>query len=112
MDGGSGLIGNVVFLGLLVGVFYFLLIRPQKRRVAQHRSLIDSVGVGDEVVTIGGMYGTVRAIDDEQVELEVTPGTAIRFTKAAIARRVTEDLDEDTPDTENTTIDTVGRTTE
>ena len=112
MDGGNGLIGNVVFLALLVGVFYFLLIRPQKRRVAQHRSLIDSVDVGDEIVTIGGMYGTVRAIGDEQVELEVTPGTTIRFTKAAIARRVTEDLDENTPDADDTTTDTVGRTTE
>jgi len=112
MNGGNGLIGNVVFLALLIGVFYFLLIRPQKRRVAQHRSLIDSVGVGDEIVTIGGMYGTVRAIGDEQVELEVTPGTTIRFTKAAIARRVNEDLDDVPADGDDTTTDTVGRTTE
>lgn len=94
MDGSSGLVGNVVFLALLIGVFYFLLIRPQKRRVDQHRKLIESVGVGDEIVTIGGMLGTVRSIGDEHMELEVTPGTTIRFTKAAIARRVTEDLDD------------------
>lgn len=93
MNGGSGLIGNVVFLALLIGVFYFLLIRPQKRRVDQHRRLIDSVDVGDEIVTIGGMFGTVRSIGDEHMELEITPGTTVRFTKAAIARRVTEDLD-------------------
>ncbi|MGH2694781.1 MAG: preprotein translocase subunit YajC [Actinomycetota bacterium] len=91
----SGLIGNVIFLALLVGVFYFLLIRPQKRRVDAHRKLIGSVGEGDEVVTIGGMYGTVTAIGEDEMELEVSTGTKIRFTKAAIARRVTEDLDEE-----------------
>ena len=98
MNGGSGLVGNVIFLALLIGVFYFLLIRPQKRRVDQHRKLIESVGVGDEIVTIGGMFGTVRAMGDDHMELEVTPGTTIRFTKAAIARRVTEDLEEETGD--------------
>ena len=96
---GSGLLGNVVFLALLIGVFYFLLIRPQKRRVDQHRRLIESVSVGDEVITIGGMYGTVRALGDDHMELEITPGTRVRFTKAAIARRVHEDLDDETGDT-------------
>lgn len=82
---------NLVFLALLIGVFYFLLIRPQKKRVEQHRRLIESVQVGDEIITIGGLLGTVRAIDDEHVQLEIAPGTTVRFTKAAIARRVTED---------------------
>src|SRR5687767_12721130 len=87
-------LGNLVFLALLIGVFYFLLIRPQKRRVEQHRSLIESIQVGDEIITIGGLYGTVRSIGDDQIEVEVSPGTQLRFTKAAIARRVTEDIEE------------------
>src|SRR5687768_15969718 len=111
MNGGNGILGNLVFLALLVGVFYFLLIRPQKRRVAQHRSLIDSVGVGDEIVTIGGMFGTVRSLGDDHIELEVTPGTTIRFTKAAIARRVNNDLhDED--GSSSVVTDETGRTGE
>jgi preprotein translocase subunit YajC len=88
--------GTLVFLGLMMAVFYFMLIRPQKRRVEEHRRLVDSVGVGDEVVTIGGMYGTVRSLGDEEFELEVSPGTVIRFVKSAIARRVTEDLEDET----------------
>ena len=50
---------SLIFLALLIGIFYFMLIRPQKRRVEQHKQLVESIGVGDEVVTIGGMYATV-----------------------------------------------------
>ena len=85
---------SLIFLGLLIAIFYFMLIRPQKRRVQAHKQLIDSVEVGDEVVTIGGAHGIVKAIGDEDIRVEVAPGTEIRFIKSAIARRVSEDLDE------------------
>ncbi|MDQ3952027.1 MAG: preprotein translocase subunit YajC [Actinomycetota bacterium] len=95
---------QLFLLGGLIAVFYFLLIRPQKRRVEQHRQLIGSVDVGDEIVTIGGLYGRVTAIGDDDFELEPSPGTRLRFVKSAIARRVTEDLEpsEDAGDVEDT----------
>ena len=71
-------LGQVIFLALLIAVFYFLLIRPQKRRVEQHQKLVSSVDVGDEIVTIGGLYGTVTAIGDDDFELEPSPGTRPR----------------------------------
>jgi preprotein translocase subunit YajC len=86
---------SLIFLGLLIAIFYFMLIRPQKRRVRAHKRLVDSVEIGDEVVTIGGAHGTVRAIGDEDIRLEVAPGTEIRYIKSAIARRVSEDLEEE-----------------
>jgi preprotein translocase subunit YajC len=86
---------NLIFLGLLIGLFYFMLIRPQKRRVDAHRSLMESTRVGDEIVTIGGMHGRVQRIDEDDVEVEIAPGTVVRFVKSAIARRVTEDEVED-----------------
>lgn len=92
MQGG---VESLLFLGLLIVVFYFLLIRPQKRRVEAHRELVESVRVGEEVVTIGGMFGVVREVDDEGVKLEVADGTVIRFVKSAIARRLSEDEDAD-----------------
>lgn len=98
-------IGQVAFLALLIAVFYFLLIRPQKKRVEQHQKLIGSVDVGDEIVTIGGLYGTVTAIGDDDFELEPSPGTRLRFVKSAIARRVTEDLA-----TEDEPADDIGET--
>jgi preprotein translocase subunit YajC len=85
---------SLIFLVLLIGIFYFMLIRPQKKRVQQHQNLLSSIGVGDEIVTIGGMHGIVRAIGDEDVEIEAAPGVTMRFVKNAIARRVTEELDD------------------
>ena len=95
MEGGIG--SSLIFLVFMFVIFYFLLIRPQKRRVEQHKRLIDSVDVGDEIITIGGLHGTVRSMGDEEFELEAAPGTVLRFTRSAIARRVTEELDTDEP---------------
>jgi preprotein translocase subunit YajC len=94
----AGLV-NLLFLGFLILIFYFMLIRPQKRRVDQHRRLLASINDGDEVVTIGGMFGTVRRIGEDEIELEISSGTTVRVVKSAIARRVTEDLPDEVGDT-------------
>ena len=88
----SGL-SSLIFLGLLIAIFYFMLIRPQKKRMEQHRKLVESIDPGDEVITMTGLYGTVRSIGDEEIELEIAPGTTVRFLKSAIGRRVSEDLE-------------------
>jgi preprotein translocase subunit YajC len=100
-DGGSA-IGLVLPLVLMGAVFYFLLIRPQQRRARQQRELIQAVEVGDEVITIGGMYGIVRAVDETEVTLEVSDGIEVRFLKSAIARRLTdEDQYDEEPEEED-----------
>ena len=74
---------------LLIGVvFYFLLIRPQQRRARAQKELTQTTEVGDEVVTIGGIFGVVREVDDDSVLLEVAPGTELRFLRSAIARKL------------------------
>ena len=85
----SGL-SSLIFLALLIVVFYFMLIRPQKRRVEQHRRLIESLGEGDEIVTIGGLYGRITRMGSEDIDLDVGGGTRLRFIKSAIARKVEE----------------------
>lgn len=89
--GGQGNVTFLISLVLLVAIFYFLLIRPQQRRMRQQRELVDSLSVGDEVVTIGGLFGRIMEMDDESVTLEISPGTQVRFVKNAIARRLTLD---------------------
>ena len=98
-SGGSSGAAVLLPLVLMGGIFYFLLIRPQQRRSRQQRALIDSLDVGDEVITIGGLYGTIREVDDESISLEVAPGTELRFVKSAIARKLVFD-DEVVDDTE------------
>lgn len=93
--------GNFAFiisLLLMVAIFYFLLIRPQQRRARQQRELVDSLDVGDEVVTIGGMYGVIAEEDDDTVTLDVGGGTRIRFIKQAVARKRV--LEEEEPEEE------------
>ena len=95
-------LANLIFLAFIITLFYFLAIRPQKRRAEAHRELVNAIDVGDEVVTIGGMHGTVRRIAETEVELEVAPGTNVRFLKQAIARRLSDE-DETAPQNETAT---------
>jgi len=91
MEGASSLI----FLILMGAVFYFMLVRPQRRKVQQHRALVDSLSLGDEVVTIGGLFGTITRLNEHDVELRVDDSTTLRFLKTSIARVVVVDEDED-----------------
>ena len=75
-------------LALMVVAFYFVLIRPQQRRLKQHQQLVTQLKPGDEVVTIGGIYGTVTSLDDASVWLEVADATVLRFSRQAIGRTI------------------------
>lgn len=92
---------SLIFIVFLVAIFYFMLIRPQKRRVQQHQQLVAAITEGDEIVTIGGIFGVVKMISDAYVEVEISPTTTIRVVKSAIARKVndeTEEYEEETGD--------------
>jgi preprotein translocase subunit YajC len=83
--GGSGFT-TILFLLLLFGVVYFLMIRPQQKRRREALSMQNSLGPGDQIVTIGGLHGTVVSIDDDVATLEVAPGVVLTFARPAIAR--------------------------
>jgi preprotein translocase subunit YajC len=72
-------------VGLLV-VMYLVVIRPQSRKRKEMQQLQQTVGVGSEVLTIGGLYGKVVGTDDESVTLEVSPGVTNRYARGAIGR--------------------------
>lgn len=76
----------IAWFVLLAVVFFVLVVRPQRRQVAAHRALVANLGVGDEVITAGGLYGTIRALRDETIELEVADGVVIRLARGAVAR--------------------------
>ena len=98
----GGTLQLVLTLALMVGIFYFLLIRPQQRRAKQQRDLVQSLDVGDEVVTIGGIYGVIAELDEDEVTLDVGGGTRIRFVKQAVARKrvLEEEVEEEEADEE------------
>ena len=94
----------LLYLGILVAPFLLLIVRPQRRQMAAHRALVASLEVGDEVVTSGGIYGTIRQLDENAVDLEVAPGIELRVARGAITQRVepveepVDDVGEDTGD--------------
>lgn len=85
----------LLYLGILVAAFLLLIVRPQRRQMAAHRALVASLQVGEEVVTSGGIYGTIRGLDDGTVDLEVSSGIVLRVARGAIAQRVGPDSEPD-----------------
>lgn len=66
-------------------IFYFLMIRPQQRRMKQHQATIAAVKKGDNVVTAGGILGKVTKVTDEEVEVEIAQGTKVRIVKSTLS---------------------------
>jgi preprotein translocase subunit YajC len=84
-----------VFILVLLVLMWFMLIRPQRRRQVETQRMIDSLQVGKEIVTAGGLYGTVTALGDDEVRVEIADGIEVRIAKRAVAGVVSEDEDED-----------------
>jgi preprotein translocase subunit YajC len=86
---------------LLFGLMYFLLIRPQQKRVREQQDIVKSLEVGDEILTTAGLYGTVTLIDGEVMLVEVAEGLEVRMSKAAVSQLVTYDEDDDVDEAED-----------
>jgi preprotein translocase subunit YajC len=83
-DGGSMLI-QLAPLVLIFVVFYFLLIRPQQKKVKEHRAMIDAVKRGDVVVTSGGLIGKIVHVDGAELGIELAPNVRVRIIKGMIS---------------------------
>jgi preprotein translocase subunit YajC len=79
---------NLILLPLFFAVFYFLLIRPQQKRAKEHTDLISSLEAGDDVLTTGGIYGTIVSIDGQIAELEIADGIVVRIQRSAVAELI------------------------
>ena len=75
------------FLGLMFVAFYFLLIRPQRKRQQQQAELTSSLKPGDRVITYSGIYGTIESMDEDTRVIKVESGTTIRMARAAVAQK-------------------------
>jgi preprotein translocase subunit YajC len=101
----------------LFALMYFFMIRPQSKRRKQMQQMQHTLGVGSDVVTIGGLYGTVVETDDESVTLEIDEGVTARYTRQAVARILTpadavadDSADDDAEDDEPQATDEVPET--
>ena len=81
----QGGFGMLVFPVILIAIMYFLMIRPQMKRQKEHKAMLDKLNRGDEVITSGGVAGTITDIGDNFVTVEIADNVRVRVQKGAIA---------------------------
>jgi preprotein translocase subunit YajC len=82
---GGGGTEMLIMIGIFFAIMYFMIIRPQQKRSKEHKSLMDSLSKGDEVVTTGGMMGKIKAVGDDIIRIELAENVVIKVQKHAIA---------------------------
>ncbi|HEY0438790.1 MAG TPA: preprotein translocase subunit YajC [Xanthobacteraceae bacterium] len=86
MAGGSDMIMSLLPFVLIFVIMYFLILRPQQRRVKQHQEMVKNLRRGDTVITSGGLVGKVtKVLDDDQVEVEISDGVRVRQMRGMVS---------------------------
>jgi len=80
----GGSMMSLVFLVLMFGAFYFLLIRPQQKRMKEHKALVAGLSKGDEVVTAGGVLGRISDVSENFVTVEIADGVNVKVQRQAV----------------------------
>lgn len=80
----GGGIESILLIVVMFGVMYFLMIRPQMKRAKEHKTMVDSLQKGDEVITAGGILGRITKVDDQYVTVAIAAGVEIQAQRAAV----------------------------
>jgi preprotein translocase subunit YajC len=83
----------LIFFAAMIVLFWVLIVMPQRRRRAVQQKILMELEPGDEVMTVGGLFGTVREVGDHHVVLEIAPGTDVRLAKSAVTARSEHELE-------------------
>ena len=81
---GPSLMANLLMIAVFIGIFYFLIWRPQAKRAKEHRSLIESLGVGSEIVFAGGLMGKITKLDGDFAVVELSRGVDVKIQRASV----------------------------
>ena len=84
---GGSILPFIIFMVVIFVIFYFLMIRPQRKRQKEHNTMVQELKRGDKVITAGGIYGQIDIVDQESIILKVESGTTIRMSKNSIIGR-------------------------
>lgn len=85
--GGASMVSSLVMMGLIFGIFYFLMIRPQQKKMKEHKAMIEALRRGDQVITQGGLIGKIAKIrDDAEVEVEIAADVRVRVLRSTIVQ--------------------------
>lgn len=89
--GAAGGLAGFIPIILIFGIMYFLMIRPQQKKMKQHQQMVTALRRGDQVVTQGGLIGKVTKVkDDNEIEVELAPEVRVRVVKSTIAQVISK----------------------
>jgi len=83
-EGGTSILPMIIFLVLIFGLFYFVMIRPQRRKQKEHETIVQELQKGDRVLTAGGIYGTIESLNEENIVIKVESGATIRVARGSV----------------------------
>ena len=86
--GGAGAIAQFIPLILIFVIMYFLILRPQQKKMSQHRAMVAALKKGDQVITQGGLIGKVVGVRDDELDVELAQGVRVRVVRSSIAQVV------------------------
>lgn len=84
-DSGGGIFSTLIMFAVIIGIFYFLIIRPQQKRQKDRQKLLDSVQKGDKVITVGGVHGIVEGVEDKTLLIKIADNVKVKFERSSIS---------------------------
>lgn len=82
-QGGGGL-SSIIMMVAIFAIFYFIMIRPQQKKMKEHKKMLDAVKKGDEIVTAGGIYGTVEGVNADTLTVKIAEGVKVKITRGSV----------------------------
>lgn len=92
--GAGGFLASLLPIAAMIAILWFLLIRPQQKEQQKHKEMVSNLKKGDEVVTVGGLYGKIMALDAEKVSLRISDGVKVDVERGKVARVQSPHVDE------------------
>jgi len=86
-EGGTSILPMIIFLVIIFGLFYLVMVRPQRRRQKEHQTMVQELQKGDRVITAGGIYGTIETMNEESIVIKIESGATIRVARGSVAGR-------------------------
>jgi preprotein translocase subunit YajC len=92
--GATGFLASMLPIVAMIGILWFLLIRPQQKEQQKHREMVKNLKKGDEVVTVGGIYGRIMSLDAERVSMKIAENVKVDVERSKVVRVVTPHVGE------------------
>ncbi|MDD8019195.1 MAG: preprotein translocase subunit YajC [Bacteroidota bacterium] len=84
-QGGGEIYSTIIMFGLIIAIFYFMIIRPQQKRAKEREQLLSTIKKGDKVVTAGGVHGKIISVEEKTVLLEIADNVKVKMERSSIA---------------------------